>query len=402
MTIAILTTSRSDFGLLKRLILQISTEFDVDLLITGSHFLSSRGFTFNEIHNEFSGKKNISLVSFDCMKDDNTPHGHMKSLGNTQIVSSKWFDSHSYDLLLYLGDRWELWGVTLSAFIHRIPLAHISGGEITEGVIDDAVRHSHTKMSSIHFAASKEFAKNLSLMGEEDWRIKLVGECGLDQIYHSEIADESELKNVFDIDINREIMLVTYHMSTLETNYSALEQINTLLQSLKQFPDHLIVFTAPGMEIGSDSIMQSIVKFVEFNANSRFIKHLGSKNYLAIMKSSKVVIGNSSSGLVEASSFGVPAVNIGNRQKNRPSAKSVIHVGYNSNEITIAINKTLEKSFQIFAKQCENPYDPFKDGRNSNRILTSIKKILNSCTREELLMKKFNTKIDPIHWSQYN
>ena len=400
LSISILTTARSDFGLLKRVISRATEFFHVDLLIAGSHFLSSRGSTVHEIEGEFGSTPNLTLVRFDAMLDGNSYMDHVETIANTQLLASRWFAEHPCDLLLFLGDRWELWGVTLPAFLHRVPLAHISGGEVTEGVIDDSIRHSHSKLAALHFAATDRYAMNLSRMGEEDWRISVVGECGLDQIHDSEFATTEEVMARFDVDLSKDTFLVTFHPSTLDLDTPVVYQIDALLQALLPFADRQLVFTAPGMEEGSRDIIESVRAFVAEHPATRFVDHFGSRNYLAVMRSAKVVVGNSSSGVVEASSFGVPAVNVGQRQKNRMAADSVQHVGYDPKAIGLAVERALSADFQRYARTCLNPYDPFRDGKNSERIVKALINSLTRLPREHLLVKKFESEINSNLWNK--
>lgn len=398
MKIAILTTARSDFGPLKRVIRHASERFEVDLLVAGSHFLASRGETVREIEREFA-QQNLNIVRFEAMEDASSASSQVSTVANTQLMASRWFASNRCDLLLFLGDRWELWGVTLAAFLHGIPLAHISGGEVTEGVIDDCVRHSHTKLATLHFAATQEYARNISLMGEEDWRISVVGECGLDLIHDSEMASPVEVSDRFGVDLLRPTLLVTFHPSTLDFETPVSDQIGALLDGLDGFDSHQIVFTAPGVEQGSDTVLAAIRGFVAAHPNAVLVDHFGSRNYLAVMKSAKAVIGNSSSGLVEASSFGVPAINIGQRQKNRLAADSVQHVGYDAAAIRIAIERALTDEYQDFSRSCPNPYDPYRDGRNSLRIVQALEHALTKTPREQLRIKKFDNQIRSDQWN---
>lgn len=398
MKISILTTARSDFGPLKRVIRHASERFEVDLLVAGSHFLASRGETVREIEREFAGQPNLNIVRFEAMDDASNATSQVSTVANTQLIASRWFASNPYELLLFLGDRWELWGVTLAAFLHGIPLAHISGGEVTEGVIDDCVRHSHTKLAALHFAATQEYARNISLMGEEDWRISVVGECGLDLIHDSEMATPKQVQDRFGVDLKQPTLLVTFHPSTLDFETPVAGQIGALLDGLDSFDSHQIVFTAPGVEQGSDEVLVTIRSFVAGHPNAILVDHFGSRNYLAVMNRAKVVIGNSSSGLVEASSFGVPAINVGQRQKNRLAADSVQHVGYDAAAIRSAIKKALTDSYQDYARRCSNPYDPFRDGKNSLRIVQAIEHTFNNLPRERLRVKKFDNQVQADQW----
>lgn len=399
MKIAILTTARSDFGPLKRVIRHACAFFDIDLLVAGSHFLPSRGHTIKEIEREFGQYPNLTLTHFDAMNDIGSAASQVNTVAHTQLMASNWFSSNRCDMLLFLGDRWELWGVTLAAFLHGIPLAHISGGEVTEGVIDDCVRHSHTKLAALHFAATQEYARNISLMGEEDWRISVVGECGLDLIHDSEMASVEAVKTGFGVDLDRETLLVTFHPSTLDFETPVTSQIAPLLAALAAFSGKQIVFTAPGVEQGSDKVLEAIRTFVSEHPNAILVDHFGSRNYLAVMSSAKAVIGNSSSGLIEASSFGVPAINIGQRQKNRLAADSVQHVGYDATAIRTAIEQALTDDYQSFARHTPNPYDPFHDGKNSLRIIQIIKQALTDLPSERLLVKKFDNQVQSDQWN---
>lgn len=397
--IAILTTSRSDFGLLKRVIRHASSRFDVDLLVSGSHFLESRGETVREIEQEFSQTPNINIVCFNAMDASETSLSQVSTVAKTQLIASSWFDNNRCDLLLFLGDRWELWGVTLAAFLCGIPLAHISGGEVTEGVIDENVRHAHTKMAGLHFVATEEFARNVSLMGEEDWRITVSGECGLDLVHDAEMASCSEVQQRFGIDLDCETVLVTFHPSTLDYQTSVQDQIDAVLSALDFYSEKQIIFTAPGMELGSDIVISSIRRFLANHNNAILIDHFGSRYYLSVMSRAKVVIGNSSSGIVEAPSLGIPSINIGNRQKNRLSGDSVQHVPYNVNDIHAAISHACSSGFQQFARKCYNPYDPYKDGKNSIRIVRALELALSTCSRKQLRVKKFNNEVHSEYWN---
>jgi GDP/UDP-N,N'-diacetylbacillosamine 2-epimerase (hydrolysing) len=397
--IAILTTARSDFGPLKRIIRHAAARFELDLLVAGSHFLVERGETVHEIESEFGQDARVNIVRLDGMSADSSPSGQVDTLARTQQLASRRFAGHPYDALLFLGDRWELWGVTLAAFLHGIPLAHISGGEVTEGVIDDCVRHAHTKIAALHFAATTHYARNLSLMGEEDWRVSVVGECGLDLIHDAEMATPDEVKARFGIDLDRDTILVTFHPSTLDHRTPVAAQIGSLLEALAGFGQYQIVFTAPGVEVGSDVVLEAIRAFVAERPNCILVDHLGSRSYLAVMKRAKAVVGNSSSGLVEASSFGVPAINVGERQKNRMAADSVQHTAYAPDEIRAAIEHALGADYQGHARKCLNPYDPYRDGKNSLRIVEALEAALRSLPREQLRVKKFDTQVRPDQWN---
>jgi len=397
--IAILTTSRSDFGLLLPVIRHATTRFAVDLLVSGAHFLGGRHDSLQEIQAAQAELPQLNVVLFDIPLQETTAEQQVAAVAAMQLAASRWFASHPVDLLLFLGDRWELWGVTLPAFLHGIPLAHISGGEVTEGVIDDSVRHAHSKLASLHFVAAEAYARNLSSMGEEDWRISVVGECGLDVIHQADIASDAEIRQRFGVDLSRDTLLVTYHPSTLESETPVAAQIHSLLAALHTFSDMQIVFTAPAAEQGADVVLAAIADFVQQNPNSLFVPHFGRRNYLAVMRRVKAVLGNSSSGIVEAASFGVPALNIGARQQNRLAAESVLHLPYDADAIAHALRRVLSTSFQTFARQCANPYDPFLDGKNAWRIVQAIDHALGGYSREQLRRKRFDTTLRSDAWN---
>jgi UDP-hydrolysing UDP-N-acetyl-D-glucosamine 2-epimerase len=400
MRIAILTTARSDFGPLRRLIHLSGERFGVDLLVAGSHFVRSRGETLLDVEREFGGHATVRMSRFATMPQDiSSAHAQVQAVAETQLAASRWFEANACDLLLFLGDRWELWGVTLPAFLHGVPLAHISGGEVTEGVIDDSVRHTHTKLSCLHFAAAEAYARNISRMGEEDWRISVVGECGLDAMHSGDLATPAEVADAFGVDLARDTLLAAFHPSTLDTQVPVQAQVGSFLEALSRFPERQIVFTAPGVELGGDAVLSALRQFVAAHPNARLVEHLGSRHYLAVLRASRVVVGNSSSGVVEAASFGVPAVDVGQRQKNRLAADSVQHVPCSAPEIEAAIRRALSGEYQAFARRCTNPYDPFQDGKNSVRIVDAVERALTTVPRSQLKVKKFDTDVHPEQWN---
>lgn len=400
MRIAILTTARSDFGLLKQVIRLSAERFGVDLLVAGSHFLRSRGETVQDIEREFGGHATVHTTRFAVMQEDvSSAHAQVQVIAETQLAASRWFEANACELLLFLGDRWELWGVTLPAFLHGVPLAHISGGEVTEGVIDDSIRHAHTKLSCLHFAAADAYAHNISRMGEEDWRISVVGECGLDAMHSSDIATADEVRERFGLDLGGDILLATFHPSTLDMQLPVHVQVSSYLEALSRFPDYQIVFTAPGVELGADAVLSALRQFVAAHPNARLVEHFDSRYYLSVLRASKLAVGNSSSGVVEAASFGVPAVNVGQRQKNRLAADSVQHVPCNAPEIEAAIRRALSVDYAAFARRCTNPYDPFSDGKNSLRIVEAVEHAMTVIPRAQLKVKKFDADVHPEQWN---
>lgn len=387
--IGIFTSARSDYGLLKNVIKETQKCFNTYLLVCGEHFVKEKGYTFNEIikDNLISGDK---IIKVDFLLANSSSYALSNSIGLGQILFSQVLERYNFNGIIVLGDRYDLFSLTIPAMLFNIPIFHISGGEITEGVIDENVRHAITKLSHLHFVANKQYANNVSQMGEEDWRIIICGECGLDNIYNNMVSIQ-EVNDKFGVDLKKDSFLVTYHPSTLEFNVNVEKQINVLLSSLEYFKNYELIFTAPGVEKKSDLIIKRIMNFCNNHNNAHYIPHFGSNNYLSVLKNVKSVIGNSSSGIVEACSLNTPTVNIGNRQKNRLSAKSVIHVDYDQGKIVKAIKKATSDSFQNFTKKCVNPYDPYQDGKNSERIIYAIDRFFNIFSKQKRMVKKFDT-----------
>ncbi len=397
--IAIYTAARSDYGLLRKFISCAADAFSVDLLVAGAHHTPSKGMTRLEIESDWGGDPRLRMIPVEFLLEGTSDQAQAKSLSLAQSSLAQWFAVQPYDALVFLGDRWELFGVSLPAMLYHIPMAHISGGEITEGAIDDSIRHAHTKLTHLHFVANEQYAQNVSSMGEEDWRIIVSGECGLDSIHRLDLASAQEIKDHFGFSIDQKFILVTYHPATLDAEIPVDVQINSLLQALGDFSEYQIIFTAPGAEHGAEVVTEHVRRFVANRPNSVFVEHFGSRNYLAVLRKSSVVLGNSSSGLVEAASFGVPAVNVGNRQKNRMAAESVIHASYDPQVISKALAQALNPDFQAASRNCVNPYDPYRDGRNSERIVLALQTALNTRSRHELLTKKFVPEVHKGDWN---
>ena len=216
--VAILTTARSDYGLLSGVIGLAKEVFKVDVLITGSHHLQSLNLTRQEVESDWSEDGKVELINFDGMDVDQSATGQLATLSKTMLLLQDHLSKTEYDAVIFLGDRWELWSATIPFFLTGTVLAHISGGETTEGAIDDSIRHSHTMMSHLHFVANQEYARNVSLMGVEDWRITVSGECGLDAIFSTPMVSEDVLTQQFGVRFERPIVIVTFHASMLASS----------------------------------------------------------------------------------------------------------------------------------------------------------------------------------------
>jgi GDP/UDP-N,N'-diacetylbacillosamine 2-epimerase (hydrolysing) len=259
------------------------------------------------------------------------------------------------------------------------------------------VRHAITKMAHIHMPSTSLYAENISKIGEEDWRIHIVGAPGLENIKKLKLYTEEEILKLAGIDVHKNTIICTYHPVTLEGEDSVIWQIKNLWEALSKF-DLQIVFTRPNAEVGSDEIVNMIKKFVDNNPKAYFFDSLGSKLYLSFLKYTKAVVGNSSSGIIEAPSFLIPTVNIGNRQEGRLQPKSVIQTGYSVNEIYKGIEKALyDEEFLTKIKNIKNPYG---DGNTSKYVIEAMKEILK-IPKEKLLKKRLDFEVKKNEWHRY-
>jgi GDP/UDP-N,N'-diacetylbacillosamine 2-epimerase (hydrolysing) len=395
MKIAVVTTARSEYSLNRWIIKRILDDKDLELqlLVGGSHFASLYGETYKEI--EGDGINNFYKIEFSLGSDSH--QALSKSVGVATISVAQIFEYDRPDFLLVNGDRYELFAFAIPALLFRIPIGHIGGGEITEGAIDDMVRHSITKCSSLHFVSCEEYARNISLLGEEDWRIHIVGAEGIENIIKLGEYSLEELKKMLDLDLSKPTVLISYHPATAEININPEEQIDILLNALDQFKDLQLIFTAPGVEHGAEIFFKRIESFILTNPErARFYKSLGGKLYLSVLRNVKCIIGNSSSGIIEAPFLKVPTINIGNRQKGRVRAKSVIDVGYDTQKIAELLKRIL--SDHSFVREITSGKYPFGNGNVSNNVINAIKENIHN---KELLHKKISFEVKKDEWHKY-
>lgn len=380
--ICIATGSRADYGLLYPLLSLLKKEksFELQIIATGMHLSPNFGMTLKEIIND--GFKINEKIEMLISSDENT--ATVKSMGLAMITAADAFRKIKPDLLVVLGDRYEMMALVTSAYIMNIPVAHIAGGETTEGAFDEGIRHSITKMSSLHFAASKVYRNRIIQMGEDPKTVFNVGALGLDNIKQMQLMAKKELEKELNIQFENTTALVTFHPVTLDKE-SPGEQFIKVLDALKKFPDMQMIFTFPNSDTGSNEIAELIKKFVFKNKNARAFTNLGQKKYLSTLKYVNLVIGNSSSGIIEAPYMGVPAVNIGDRQKGRIMPENVLNVECNSQKIVSAIKKALEvKSVSA------GTMNIYGNGTAAKRILSILKKNIKDIS----CRKKFFDVID--------
>ena len=287
------------------------------------------------------------------------------------------------DLILILGDRYELWAISIAAVIHKIPIAHIHGGESTFGLIDDPIRHSITKMSTFHFAAIDTYAKRIIQMGEHPRRVFVVGALGIDNILSIPLLDKNQLSEITGMDFNKSIALMTYHPVTLDDYNEAENQIREILNTLCN-TELRVLMTMPNTDTSGDIIYKHIQKFTQYYPDQfKLIKSLGQKNYLSAIKYAKLMIGNSSSGIIESTPFKIPVINIGDRQKGRHKTPNIIDCECNRASINSAIKKALSQEFKNSIQKIVSPYG---DGKTADRIIKILESI--DFTSKSALLKK--------------
>jgi len=367
--ICIITGSRADYGLLKNLIFKVkkSKKLKLQLIVTGMHLSNKYGLTYKEINKD---KLKID-TKIKILNNSDKSVGISKSVSDGVNKFSKIFNKTKPDVILVLGDRFEIFSAAISAMLSRIPIAHIHGGETTVGVIDEAVRHSITKMSHLHFVAAKKYKNRVIQLGENPKRVYLVGGLGVDTIKQTKFYTKSILEKKIGFTLKEKNILVNFHPSTLEKNKSK-TQVKEILSALKKFKDKKIIFTSPNADQENSVIFKEINNFVKQNKNSTFFKSMGSVAYLSCLKFVDVIIGNSSSGLLEAPTLKVPTINIGDRQKGRLKAKSVVDCDIQQDKIINKLNKFLKGKKNNKLKNFKNPYG---DGGASKKIINILEKI---------------------------
>lgn len=345
--------------------IQQDEELELQLVVTGMHLSPEFGLTYKQIEQDgfVIDEKVEMLLSSD------TPSSISKSIGLGTLGFADVFSRLKPDLIMLLGDRFETFAAAQTAMIQRIPIAHIHGGELTEGLIDDPIRHSITKMAQLHFVAAEPYRRRVIQMGEQPNRVFNVGAPGIDGIKKITLLDKKELANSLEFNLEC-FFLITLHPITLE-NQTSLYYIDNLLKALDEFKDYQLIFTKTNADTEGRVINERIEEYVRENLNkARLYDSLGQVRYLSCLQHCSAVIGNSSSGLIEAPVFRKPTVNIGDRQRGRLKAESVIDCGGQSLEIKEAINKALSPEFQTVIQKMDLPYG---SGDTIEKILDVIK-----------------------------
>lgn len=380
--ICVVTGTRAEYGLMSRLIRLIndSDKTQLQLIATNMHLSPRFGNTCQEIEADgIKIDKKVPII------DDNAPDTAVETLISMSRALSGFAEAYAElkpDLIVVLGDRYEILAATTAALIERIPVAHLHGGEITEGAYDDAIRHSITKMSHLHFTSTEEYRKRVIQLGEQPDRVFNVGALGVENIKKLPLMSKEEIEKEIDFKIDDNTILVTYHPVTLG-NRTAKEDIDDFIAALEERKDLRVIFTMPNSDTGGQFIVDAINGFVNRNAErTKAYKSLGVLRYLSVMKQVAAVVGNSSSGLLEVPSFGIPTLNIGDRQNGRIAAESVYNCEPDEESVLNGLDKVLSKEFRELAYVVRNPYEKANTAEE-------IFKVISSYPLEGLNQKKF-------------
>lgn len=379
--ICIITGTRAEYGLLKGVIKDVASAEDctLQLIATAAHLSPEFGMTIDEIEGDgFTVDERIEILL-----SSDTAVGVAKAMGLGLIGFADVFARLKPDLLVILGDRFEILAAASAAMVAKIPIAHIHGGEITEGAFDDAIRHSLSKMSHLHFVAAEPYRQRVIQLGEAPDRVFLVGGLGIDAIRRLKLLNREELQSALGLEFGERNLLVTFHPSTLDED-SASEQMNCLLSVLAEMSETTrLIFTMPNADSSSRQVSNLIHDFVAQHANARAFTSLGQLKYLSCLQFMDAVVGNSSSGIAEAPSFGIGTIDIGDRQAGRIKATSVIECHADPVSIKEAFQKLYSPEFRARLPRTVNPYG---NGGASEAIV----QVLRSQPLKGLLKKKFH------------
>jgi GDP/UDP-N,N'-diacetylbacillosamine 2-epimerase (hydrolysing) len=378
--ICVITGTRAEYGLLRWVMQGIKNdpELTLQIVVTGMHLSPEFGLTYHEIEKDgFRIDRKVEmLISSD------TPVGIAKSMGLGLIGFADTLNELRPDLIVVLGDRFEIFAAVSAALVARIPVAHLHGGEATEGLVDEAIRHSITKMSQLHFVAAEEYRKRVIQLGEQPERVFLVGGLGVDNIKRLKLLDRAELEASLGFEFAEKNLLITFHPVTLEDSTAA-NQMATLLAAMDELRDAQLIFTLPNADTDGRILIKMVEQFAASHTNAHVYTSLGQLRYLSCIAHVDAVVGNSSSGLAEVPSFKRATINIGDRQRGRLQAGSIINCEPTRQSIASALEKLYSADFQSGLDQVRNPYG---EGGASEAIVSIVKAI----SLEGILKKRFH------------
>ncbi len=376
-TIAVVTSSRADYSHLYWPLHDLARHENVDLklIVLGAHLSPQFGETVKEIE-----KDGLPIAArLECLLSSDTDVGMAKTLGLAVLSLADLLGQMRPDLLLLIADRYEMLAPAAVALTLRIPIAHIEGGEISEGAIDDAVRNALTKMSHLHFTSTEGARARVIAMGEESWRVHRAGAPSLDHLRRSRLLSAHEVQQRLGIDLERPAVVVAYHPVTLVRDTT--QEADSLFAALQEV-DAQILFCYPNTDAGSHTLLQRTQAFLATRSNARVFVNLGAVTYWSLLRNAALLIGNSSSGIMEAASFAVPVVNVGFRQKGRERARNVLDVEPEANAILAGIAKAMSREFRDSLEGMTNPYG---DGHAAEKIVQAL---TTTPLSEELLVKR--------------
>lgn len=378
--VAVATGSRADYGLLYWILkdLEASPDVELQLCVTGAHLTPEFGNTIEAIRAD----RFAIAAEVPSFTAGDTSVAVAQSIGRGVSGFGEALTRLRPDLLLLMADRYEIFAAAAAAAVLRVPIAHLSGGESTEGLFDDQLRHAITKLSHLHFASMEVYRERIIRMGECPDRVFTVGEPGLDHVHRTTLLDRDAASAAVGLDLSRPTAVVTFHPVTLEPEHTG-AYVAELLEALDRSPDLQLAMTYPGADPGAQVIARAFEEYARRRPRAVLHKNLGTLRYLSLLRHARAMVGNSSSGLVEAPSFELPALNIGSRQRGRVRAANVLDVDCRADAISDGLRKVLDPGFRARLKGQGNPYG---DGRTSERVV----RILRTCDLAGLRYKPFH------------
>ena len=366
--IFVVSSTRADFGILKNLIIELSQKKNIKLttILTGTHLIKNFGYT---IKDSFKGDSiKIKKIKVNFLSDKNFDLVKVKNQISKEF--SKYLNNIKPDLVILLGDRFEILECALTTYLMRVPIMHLHGGEVTGGSYDDSMRHAISKLSNFHFVAEKTFKKRLIQLGEDERNIFCYGSLGVDAIIKEKLLSKNELQKKLNIKFDKKNLIFVFHPVNSLINKSE-NDLKEILKAIKTLKNTSIFATYSGLENGAERFIKILKKYKRLDKNFYLFKSLGSKNFISLLKQVDAIIGNSSSGIIEMASFKKATINIGDRQKGRLQSKNTINCLPKKKAVISSIKKIYEKNFQKKLKSVKNVY--FK--KNSTKL--TLKKILN-------------------------